>query len=93
VRWIDTSILKTGDLARYRRSLLVDSARAPPRRRLSRSDLVQWHVWDPLWWGAEVGSGGNPDIEPTSLNDRVYSRRASLRSAGADGTRKTAVGL
>src|SRR5205823_2446955 len=39
VRWIDTSILKTGDLARYRRSLLVDSARAPPRRRLSRSDL------------------------------------------------------
>src|SRR5436309_11555625 len=43
VRWIDTSILKTGDLARYRRSLLVDSARAPPRRRLSRSDLVLWH--------------------------------------------------
>src|SRR5437870_4539896 len=50
LRWIDTSILKTGDLARYRRSLLVDSARAPPRRRLSRSDLDamgraarQWH--------------------------------------------------
>src|SRR6266700_8059934 len=42
LRWIDTSILKTGDLARYRRSLLVDSVRAPPRRRLSRSDLVQW---------------------------------------------------
>src|SRR5438034_3659931 len=44
--WVhDTSILKTGHLARHPRSLVLGTVLAvrPPRSGLSRSDLVRWH--------------------------------------------------